>query len=126
MFCRCKSHYKRKLAVYFLSVFSLADKQGVCFLWNETLDQKGSCEVATCFMLYLSYLPHTVKHVILYSDTWSGQNRNHFVADLHHAVLTMDKIEIIDQKFLELGLSHMEFVAMHRIAAPLYCRTTKP
>ena len=113
MFCRCKSHYKRKLAVYNLSVFSLADKQGVCFLWNETLDQKGSCEVATCFMLYLSYLPHTVKRVILYSDTWSGQNRNHFVAALHHAVLTMDKIEIIDQKFLESGHSHMELDSLH-------------
>ena len=51
-------------------------------------------------MLYLPYLPHTTKHVILYSDTWSGQNRNQFAAALHHAVLTEDKIEIIYQKFL--------------------------
>ena len=64
-------------------------------------------------MLYLSYLPHTVKHVFLYSDTWSGQNRKQFVAALHHAVRTMDKIEIVDQKFLESGHSHMEFDAMH-------------
>ena len=68
---------------------------------------------ATCLMLYLSYLPHAVKHVVLYSDTWSRQNRNRFVAALHHAVLTMDKIEIIDQKLLESGHSHMEFGAMH-------------
>ena len=88
MFCRCVSHYKRKFAVYNLSVFSLANKQGVCYLWNETLGQKGLCEVATCLMLYLSYLPHTVKHVILDSDTWSVQNTNHFVAALNHAVLT--------------------------------------
>ena len=54
-----------------------------------------------------------MKHVVLYSDTWSRQNRNHFVAALHHAVLTMDKIEIIDQKLLESGHSHMEFGAMH-------------
>ena len=64
-------------------------------------------------MLHLSYLTHTMKHVILHSDTWSGQNRNHFVAALHHAVLTEDKIEIIDQKFLKSGHSHMEFDAMH-------------
>ena len=54
-----------------------------------------------------------VKHVVLYSDTWSRQNRNQFVAALHQAVLTTDKIEIIDQKFLESGHSHMEFGAMH-------------
>ena len=55
MFCRCISHYKRKLAVYNLSVFSLANEQGVCYPWNETLGQKGLCEVATCLMIYLSY-----------------------------------------------------------------------
>ena len=54
-----------------------------------------------------------MKHVILYSDTWSGQSRNQFVEALHHAVLTMDKIEIIDQKFLESGHSQMDFDAMH-------------
>ena len=99
--------------MYNLSVVSLADKHGVCCLWDDTSGQKGSSEVATCLMLYLSYLPHTVKHVFLYSDTWSGQNRKQFVAALHHAVRTMDKIEIVDQKFLESGHSHMEFDAMH-------------
>ena len=64
-------------------------------------------------MLYPSYLPHTVKHVILCSDTWSGQNRNQVVAALHHAVLTKDKIKITDKKFLQSGHSQMEFDAMH-------------
>ena len=54
-----------------------------------------------------------MKHVILYSDTWSGQKRNQFAAALRHVVQTMDKIEITDETFLESGHSHMEFGAMH-------------
>lgn len=108
------SYYKRKLAVYNLSVFSLADRQGICYLWNETQGKKGSCEIGTCFQLYLKSLPNTTKHVILYSDTCAGQNRNQFVAAaLHHAVMTIDNIEVIDQKFLESGHTQMECDAMH-------------
>ena len=54
-----------------------------------------------------------MKHVILYSDAWSGQKRNQFAAALRHVVQTMDKIEITDETFLESGHSRMEFDAMH-------------
>ena len=41
MFCRCISHHKRKHAVYNLSVFSLADKQGVLFFGMRHWARKG-------------------------------------------------------------------------------------
>ena len=108
------SYYKRKLAVYNLSIFSLADKQGSCYMWDESEGHKGSCEIGTCLFLHLKSLPETVNHVILYSDTCSGQNRNKFVAAaLQHAVQTIPSVHTIDQKFLESGHSQMECDSMH-------------
>ena len=107
-------HYKRKLAVYNLTVFSLSDKEATCYLWDETEGNKGSCEIATCLVRYIESLPKCVKHVILYSDTCGGQNRNKFVASaLLYAVRHIENIQIIDQKFLESGHSHMECDSVH-------------
>ena len=107
-------HYKRKLAVYNLTVYSVGDKEATCYVWDETEGRKGSCEVGTCLIRYMKSLPQDVKHVILYSDTCGGQNRNKFVAAaLHYVVRHFDNIEVIDQKFLVSGHSHMECDSVH-------------
>jgi hypothetical protein len=107
-------HYKRKFAVYNLTMYSLGDAEATCYVWDESDGNKGSCEVATCLYRYLQSLPRSVTHVILYSDTCGGQNRNKYVAAaLQFAVKTIKNIKIIDQKFLESGHSHMECDSMH-------------
>lgn len=100
--------------MYNLTIFSLSDKQASCYVWNESEGNKGSCEIATCLIRYLNALPQTIRHVILYSDTCAGQNRNQFVAAaLQYAAQNIDHIEVIDQKFLESGHSHMECDSIH-------------
>lgn len=107
-------HYKRKLAVYNLTVYSLGDKEATCYIWDETEGRKGSCEIGTCLIRYIKSLPQDVRHLILYSDTCGGQNRNKFVAAaLHYVVRHFDNIEVIDQKFLVSGHSHMECDSVH-------------
>ncbi|KAK7106444.1 hypothetical protein V1264_017700 [Littorina saxatilis] len=109
-----QTHYKRKLAVYNLSIYNLASKEGQCFVWDETHGRKGSCEIATCLFHHLKCLPPQVKHVILYSDTCTGQNRNQYVAAaLLQAVQQLPNLECIDQKFLTSGHTHMECDSMH-------------
>ena len=89
-------HYKRKLAVYNLTVYSLGDREATCYVWDETEGRKGSCEIGTCLSRYIQSLPQDVKHVILYSDTCGGQNRNKFVASaLHYIVKHSDNIQVI-------------------------------
>ena len=108
------NYYKRKLAVYNLSIFSLGDKDGSCYMWDETEGNKGSSEIGTCLYQHLKSLPASVTKVILYSDTCSGQNRNKNVAAaLRFAVDSIPNIESIDQKFLESGHTHMECDSMH-------------
>ena len=55
------------------TVFSLADKCGTCYIWDEANSQRGSSEIGSCL---ITHLPNTKKHVILYSDCCSDQNRN--------------------------------------------------
>ena len=107
-------YYKRKLSVYNLTVFSLGNKDATCYLCNETEGQRGSNEVGTCLYKHILSLPKTIEHVILYSDTCGGQNRNQCItAALHHAVKTIPNIKTIDQKFLESGPSQMECDTVH-------------
>jgi len=66
---------------------------------EEKDGRRGSSEIGMILYRYLSGLPVTVKEVILYSDSCTGQNRNQFItAVLLHAVQVLH-IDIIEQKF---------------------------
>lgn len=108
------TYYKRKLHMYNLTVFSMADQKGYCYMWTEVEGQRGSNEISTCIYKYLESLPKSVQHVIFYSDTCTGQNRNQYMtAALHHAVNNIPHLKIIEQKYLESGHSQMEVDSMH-------------
>lgn len=107
-------YYKRKLNSYNLTVYSLADKQGTCYIWDKTHGQRGSSEIGTCVITHLKSLTSVIRHVILYSDCCSGQNRNQYLAaGLMHTVMTHPYVHTIDQKFLESGHTQMECDSMH-------------
>lgn len=107
-------YYMRKLCFYNLSLYSLGNGKGSCYVWSEIDGNRGSSEISTCLWLYLQALPSTVEHVVLYSDACCGQNRNTITAAcLLHAVSTLDNIKVIDHKFLESGHTHMEVDSMH-------------
>ena len=97
-----KVFYKRNLNCYSFTVFSLADKCGACYIWDETKGQRGSSEICSCLITHLKSLPSIVKHIILYSDCCSGQNRNQYLAaGLHHYVKTSPSLQILEQIFFE-------------------------
>ena len=107
-------YYKRKLNSYNLSVYSLGSGQGTCYMWDESEGGRGACEIGTCLIFYLRSLPATVKHVVFFSDTCTGQNRNQFVAAaLLHAIKILPNIDVIEHKFLEPGHTQMECDSMH-------------
>ncbi|KAJ4932480.1 hypothetical protein JOQ06_010901 [Pogonophryne albipinna] len=57
--------------------------------------------------------PHDTEHVVLYSDTCGGQNRNAgFSAMCLHAVKILP-ISMIDHTFMESGHSQMEYDSVH-------------
>ena len=107
-------YYSRKLNMFNFTIYSLKPpNDAVCYCWTELDGKRGSSEVGTCILKWLSNLPESVDEVVLYSDTCSGQNRNrHIAAVLLFAVQTTN-VKVIHQKFLEHGHSYMEVDSMH-------------
>ena len=105
--------YKRKLNVYNITIFEGHNSDAHCFLWDETNGGKGSFEVSTCLLKYLSSLPDTVKHVSSFSDTCGGQNRNKYVATAMLYAVNNFAVEKIDLKFMEPGHSYLETDSIH-------------
>jgi len=110
-------YYKRKLSCYNLSFYNIGNKNGQCFLWDETQGGRGSCEVGTCLYLYISSIAggvSPVKEITFYSDTCGGQNRNKFTAAaLHYTSMNIPSVEIVNHKFFESGHSQMESDSIH-------------
>ena len=106
--------YKRKLSIYNLSVYSLGTSVGCCYMWAEIEAQRGSAEVGTAMLKYISSLPKTVRTVILYSDCCGGQNKNRNLATaLIYTMLSNPHIIMIEHKYLESGHTHMEVDSIH-------------
>lgn len=65
-------YYARKLSVYNVSIYD-SEKNGICHVYDETNGAKGSTEIASCLLDYLSSLLESVEHVIFYADTCEGR-----------------------------------------------------
>ncbi|KAK5925675.1 hypothetical protein CgunFtcFv8_018184 [Champsocephalus gunnari] len=124
---QARSTMRRKLFTaeeVLLSLFQDAEENEIIQDSKSMLSDKGnfyrsifnrefnSSEISTCMFQYLSTLSGT-EHVVLYSDTCGGQNRNAgFSAMCLHAVNTLP-ISIIDHSFMESGHSKMECDSVH-------------
>ena len=107
-------YYKRKLAVYNLTLYETASHQGYCYVWDETEGGRGSNEIGSALIDYLKNLPSTITHVATFSDTCSGQNRNVYVAAaMLFATQTIPNLQVVDMKFMESGHSYLEADSMH-------------
>ena len=112
----------RKLSCYNLTVYSLDTQKASYYLWDKTEGGRGSCEVGTCLITYLKSLPPTIKHVIFYSDSCTGQNRNRYIATaLLYTISALPHLQTIEQKFLETEHTQMECDSMH--AANKFAKT---
>ncbi|KAK4885774.1 hypothetical protein RN001_002045 [Aquatica leii] len=74
--------YKRQPMTFNLSLHDCVSKQAYCHTWHEVIARRGANQVGSCLYSHLiSNIPPEVKQVILYSDTYGGQNKNsHLVA----------------------------------------------
>lgn len=78
------------------------------YIWHEAEGSKGSQEVASCILKFLTSLPSTIKHVLAFSDNCAGQNKNKNILKLWSYIVRFTPIETIDHKFLISGHSYME------------------
>lgn len=98
-----KFFYSRRPTNYNLTVYDITSKDCASFVWREGQGRRGSCEIATCVFRYLCNLDtKSVTEVFLFSDGFSGQNKNSAIATmLLHAVTRSVNISFISLTFFE-------------------------
>ncbi len=108
-------YYKRKICVYNLSVYETSSKKKTahCFVWSEIDGKRGSNEIGSCLLKYIAQLPSEKKHLVLFSDCCSGQNRNQFTMAALLWAVQNSHLETIKMCFLESGHTQMECDSMH-------------
>lgn len=101
-----EAYYRRNMYCYNLGVHDMKKNLGYMYVWDETIASRGSQEISACLTKHIKHNPH--KHIIIYSDTCSGQNRNINVALTLMKLLTQEtSVDIIDQKFMVPGHSYL-------------------
>lgn len=109
------SYYKRKLNCYNLTVYELQTGRGFCYTWHEGEGARGTNEIASCVAKYLERIDEEgYSHVVMYSDTCGGQNRNKiFSTAIIHFLSVAKNVSKIEHKYFESGHSQMECDSMH-------------
>lgn len=103
------AYYKRNLYVYNLGVHSFNSGEASMYMWDETEGGRGSQDISAVVVKHIKKHAANHKHIILYSDSCGGQNRNIKMALSLLKVLHSEEIsaETIDFKFLVSGHSFL-------------------
>lgn len=109
----CSYYYKRKFAVYNFTVYDIGNKQGYCYMWDESEGKTGSNEIGTCLLKFIKSMNEKgYKEFSFYSDNCGGQNRNRFIYSMwEYASFTL-KVKI-SHIFLEWGHTQNEGDSVH-------------
>lgn len=103
------AYYKRNMYVYNLGVHVCNNDQAYMYVWPETEGSRGSQEISACIIKHLTGPANHAKHIVMYSDSCGGQNRNiKVVLSLMKYLQTHNgSTEKIDFKFVVPGHSYL-------------------
>jgi len=107
--------YKRQLWTYNETIRDIGLNKSICYMWHEAIAGRGSNQIASILYKFIEEnIQNTITHLITYSDTFSGQNRNMNVALMFmFAIQKHPSLQIIEQKFLVPGHTHLECDSDH-------------
>lgn len=109
-------YYSRKYAVYNLCFYESVTRNGFCYVWGGSEENRGANEISTILQKYIKDVDSrgTVKFLILYSDSCPGQNKNKIVlAAIHNALLKSQNLETIQMNYLLPGHTEMTVDSIH-------------
>ena len=78
-------------------------------MWDESIASRGSQDISSCIFTYLRGNPTSATHLIAYSDSCGGQNRNiNMVCFWMYVVASSEfPYTVVDHKFMLSGHSYL-------------------
>lgn len=101
-------YYARQLWTYNLAIHDLGSNHATMVMWHEAEASRGSQEIGSCLLKYVTQLPPTVKYLIAFSDNCGGQNKNQYITRFWMYTVQNTHIETVEHKFLVPGHTFME------------------
>lgn len=118
--------YCRKIWMYNLGIHDCTENIGHMFVWTENVAKRGSDEVASILLKYLSSKIGNAEHLVFFTDNCPGQNKNWLLISLWFQLVKEQKFKTITHHFLVSGHTHLpsdrDFALIekrHRKYAPL-------
>ena len=101
--------YKRQQWTYNLGVHDCGSTKGYMYVWHECTASRGPNEIGSCILKHIQLTNPTATHLITFSDSCGGQNRNVYLLALWLHIVASDKYSFttIDQKFMVVGHSYL-------------------
>nr|CAH7737891.1 unnamed protein product [Callosobruchus chinensis] len=102
-------YYKRQLSIYNEGIHPGSTDIPYCFTWKEGVAGRGAQEVGSCLVKYINlHLKNGVEHLVLWSDSCGGQNRNLKIVLMMKTILSSHPtLKTISFKYLESGHSYL-------------------
>lgn len=108
-----KAFYLRQMWLYNFGIHCITylGQKSYFFTWTEDVANRGSNEIASCLFRFCKMLkkeyPET-NHLIVWSDSCAGQNKNFVILGLYEYLILNCFFKIIDHKFPEVGHSYLD------------------
>lgn len=103
-------YYRRQLSFYMFNIHVLSTGESVFYCYSEEMGSKGADEVTSMLNYFIFYiLDSQVKHLEIFCDSCSGQNKNYLVIKFcHYVVSIVKRLESIKITFPIRGHSYMD------------------
>lgn len=116
LFCPLLTHnnifYQRQLSCYNVAIHNLGLNKATMFFWDETIGKRGSAEITSCVLKYVSANFRTLtigetRTLVIWSDRCVGQNNNWRMVALMQHLIQNEYFTTVEQKFLTTGHSFL-------------------
>ena len=87
-----------KLSIWNFTIFDMTTDCGYCHIWNETIGNRGSNEVASFVLKFIEEkVLFGYDEFVFYTDSCGGQNRNKNLYSAFVRAANKHKIKIIQR-----------------------------
>lgn len=95
--------YCRKLWTYNVGIHNCGTGRGFMFMWDESMAKRGSDEIGSCILKYLSVANVRAKKLVIFSDNCGGQNKNWNIMSMWSHLVNTKRFQVIEHYFLIAG-----------------------